>query len=150
MTSSLLDRFMAKVVKQANGCWLWVGAMATNGYGRFSVHRKLVPAHRWIYEHTHGLSVGSLQVCHKCDVKNCVNPEHLFAGTQSDNMQDASRKKRIRGQNLTHCLRGHPFTEENTIPQHSGGRKCRICQRLNQHRYDAKRRGYAAIQESKP
>ena len=92
----LEERFFDFVFPEPNsGCWLWVGGLAGNGYGRFSIgNRKTVPAHRFSYELVHGPIPVSLNACHKCDVRCCVNPEHIFPGTQCENMADMVQKGR--------------------------------------------------------
>ena len=92
----LEEKFMQKVemIPEA-GCWLWTGAPNDKGYGRFCVDRKPVLAHRWSYSHFVRPIPGGMVVCHRCDTPACVNPSHLFVGSQADNVRDASRKKRI-------------------------------------------------------
>jgi hypothetical protein len=87
----LIERFESSFDKQENGCWLWKEKL-DRGYGKFRIGSFLYPAHRfsyWIYRE----NPGDLYVCHKCDIKNCVNPEHLFLGTAQDNINDAINKK---------------------------------------------------------
>lgn len=110
-------------------CIEWRGAKAS-GYG--SINRAGLPrfAHRWAYEKFYGPVPAGLSVLHKCDNPPCINPLHLVAGTQSDNIADCSRRGRHYNGKKTHCRRGHEYTAENT--RFSGprqGRKCRTCER---------------------
>jgi len=88
------QRFWKKVEKTSS-CWLWTGARFSNGYEAFRLRGKQRRAHIVIFEWTNG-STSDLRVCHTCDVKHCVNPEHLFLGTQSDNIRDMFSKGRQR------------------------------------------------------
>ena len=96
--SPLINRFMSKVeMLPLIGCWLWTGATDSSGYGLMSSQRGKAPyrSHRIAYE----LFVGDIPegnvVRHICDNPNCVNPNHLEAGTQKDNALDTSRRKRL-------------------------------------------------------
>ncbi len=81
--------------KRGEGCWEGVGAKGTRGYGDFYIPRKGYRAHRIAYLLTHGTVEVGLLVCHTCDNPSCVNPDHLWTGTQKENMQDAKSKGRI-------------------------------------------------------
>lgn len=90
---------------QKNGgdsCWIWMGSLGTNGYGQFGGKR----AHRIAYETANGPLPAGLYVCHRCDNPRCVRPEHLFLGTQRDNIHDAMRKGRMafQGRPLAHTI----------------------------------------------
>jgi hypothetical protein len=87
------SRFWSQVCK-TDGCWLWQGDISTRGYGRFSMGMGKILAHRFAYELTYGLILPGLFCCHHCDVRLCVRPDHLFLGTQKDNLVDMSRKGR--------------------------------------------------------
>jgi hypothetical protein len=76
------------------GCWLWNGPVCKDGYGKVKRFGKTLRAHRVFYEaHVAPIPEGLL-VLHRCDTPKCVNPEHLFVGTQLDNERDKDRKKR--------------------------------------------------------
>jgi len=83
---------------ESNGCWLWIGDVTNRwGYGRFGPGRKVRLAHRVSYIAFNGQIPTGLRVLHTCDVPRCVNPAHLFLGTDTDNMRDMASKGRIRG-----------------------------------------------------
>jgi len=90
----LPERFLSFIDKQENDCWLWTGAKNPSGYGMFTIGRKLKLAHRISWEFTYGFEPESLAVCHRCDTRNCVNPEHLFLGDSKDNALDKMKKGR--------------------------------------------------------
>lgn len=92
-------RFMAKVRKDESGCWIWTAGKLADGYGQFWYGGTTVRAHRASYEiHFGHIPDGSgyhgACVCHRCDVRLCVNPEHLFLGTHGDNVRDMYAKGR--------------------------------------------------------
>lgn len=97
-------KFWAKVdVKGPDDCWEWTGHIKKNGYGQSSLginEGRTRLAHRLSYEIANGEVDPSLLVCHKCDNRKCVNPNHLFTGTYSDNMKDCSAKGKIYGKAL--------------------------------------------------
>lgn len=94
----IAERLMAKILKSDNGCWLWQGDKNSHGYGRLGegggAPQKLLLAHRVSHQCFVGPIPKGIFVLHRCDVPACVNPEHLFLGTLSDNTQDSLSKGR--------------------------------------------------------
>lgn len=91
-----IDWFNARYEIDTNGCWIWKGAPAKSGYG-VMYHKGIggcMLAHRASYTLHKGSIPDGLLVCHKCDVRTCVNPDHLFLGTHKDNTQDKIKKGR--------------------------------------------------------
>lgn len=91
------ERFESKFSK-SEGCWEWLGWLDEDGYGVFwdSIEKKSVRAHRYSYEREFGPLKKNF-ACHSCDNPKCVRPSHLFAGTNSDNMEDKAAKSRTGG-----------------------------------------------------
>lgn len=87
------ERFWPRVSKTPT-CWLWQGGKSPKGYGKFWIANKDIRAHRQAWVFTHGPIPIGLVVCHRCDIPSCVNPEHLFLGTQDDNVRDCVIKGR--------------------------------------------------------
>lgn len=133
MGSSAADRerFWANVSKRPHpkGCWE-CQKTTTYGYGRTYIDRISIQAHRFSYFIHHGTLYENLMVCHGCNNKPCVNPDHLFLGTMADNVTDAVHQGRHAEANKTHCPNGHEYTPENTYSKADGtSRRCKICTR---------------------
>jgi hypothetical protein len=84
--------YLNQFINKTDGCWLWTGRKI-EGYGVLP-EKKTTRAHRKVFELVHGPIPSGLLVCHKCDIRSCVNPDHLFLGTHTDNAHDRVKKGR--------------------------------------------------------
>lgn len=114
------------------GCAEWQGYRDPDGYGMFRwakrYGRRVMRAHRVVYELRHGPIPAGMEVLHRCDNPPCTTDAHHRLGTQADNQRDMSSKGRNHHSVKTHCRNGHPFDGRNTIRRSdNGGRKCRAC-----------------------
>lgn len=132
-------------------CWLWTGAITSDGYGKCRPESDSWLAHRVAWTVARGEIPEGLCVCHKCDVRACCNPSHLFLGTNTDNVMDRCAKGRSARNTKTRCSRGHELVEGNlhwsTDASSISGRSrtCLTCRRANQHKYQ--REYYVANRE---
>lgn len=126
-----IDRFEA-FLKEENDCWIWQGAKDGKGYGFFYFKGFHWKAHRWSYWYFKDEHPSKLHVCHECDNPSCVNPNHLFLGTNFENSIDMLKKRRFYNQKKTHCPSGHPYKGNNLLVIHTSSglgieRQCRFC-----------------------
>ena len=132
------------VIRPKTRCWHWTGPR--NIYqGKFEYPRYGdIKAHRAVYELVNGPLQKGQFVCHTCDRPQCVNPDHLFAGTHIENMLDMKVKGRNPRSLKTHCPHGHVYDEKNTrwIHDRSGvvRRNCKACEVIRQRNRRAKKR----------
>ena len=146
-------------VSNEEDCWEWTASRTRNGYGRLSFEGRFFVAHRFLwmnYAEVTESEIRDLDICHHCDNRACVNPDHLFAASRSANMIDASHKKKLWNQNRTpppfgnskinsqktHCKFGHPLSGVNLRIEGTKKRqrRCLTCSRLKQLLFQRERR----------
>lgn len=129
------ERFWKRVAKTEE-CWLWTGYVNPNGYAQMGVgkYEKVYVHHVSFEMHVGPIPEGAV-IRHRCDVRHCVRPDHLVAGTQQDNINDMWERKRAHYQQRDACIHGHRYTPE-TVYMNGNKRVCKICRRA----IDKKRR----------
>ena len=137
----LFCRFANSYEIKEDGCWNWERSIRSKlPYGSIRLNGKHLVAHRYSWELSNGKIPYGIYVLHKCDNPSCVNPDHLFLGTQGDNNRDCIEKNRNFNKLKTRCINGHEFNKKNTHfylkKDGKTQRKCRACSRdLNNAAY---------------
>jgi len=140
-----MERFYEKVMPEPmSGCWLWMACTNNQGYGRFKIDGKMQMAHRSSYKIHVGPIPDELCILHKCDTPGCVNPEHLFPGTNADNVRD--RENKGRGNSLCGEDQGNAKLTKNDVRDI---RTKRMNQREFAEIYGISRQNVSAIQLNK-
>lgn len=134
----LIDKLLKRRIIVGK-CWRFKGAHDTGGYGQLSFCGKLHLVHRLSAYISLCFDLNSKAlICHRddlCKFKDCWNPLHIYIGNGSTNQLDSIRKGTHNFANITHCLNGHEFTEENTYNMKGGGRECRKCGNKRRQEY---------------
>jgi hypothetical protein len=126
-------RIQKRLQKVESGCWLYTGHIHPFGYVQISYHSQRERAHHIVYRATKGPIPDGMVVMHSCDVRHCLNPDHLSLGTQSENIIDAVKKGRQFHRAKTHCPAGHAYAEHAYFHmtkdprQATPWRTCKMC-----------------------
>ena len=126
-----LQRFHSKIELNTNGCHNWIGAKNTFGYGEFMLTAGTKKSHRISFMLHKGKITEGLVIDHLCKNTSCVNPEHLEAVTQKENIR---RGNSDYNKHKTHCPQGHEYNKENTY-FYKYGRSCKPCKIQNNREY---------------
>lgn len=124
----LPEHIWIKISVEGDGCWKWHGYRNVGGYGVIRAGGFNQVAHRLIYKRLVGPIGRGLVLDHLCRVRRCVNPLHLEPVSQRENVLRGKAQQAINARK-THCLNGHPFSEENTHLTKRNQRQCKICKR---------------------
>lgn len=136
LTQILRDR----VEVSSNGCWIWRGVRGqkpfdpTKRYAAMRMSNQRVLMHRWIYQQLRGPIPEGKVLDHLCRTPGCVNPDHLEAVTERENILRGVSSV-AQNARKTCCSKGHPFDEANTYISKSGGRTCKTCNRDSARAY---------------
>ena len=150
VSESLLCKVQNRIERLPwSGCWIWMGATNRAGYAKASnafTGQKTRIVHRAILQEQLGVQLPiNIYACHSCDVPSCINPAHIWPGTQLDNLRDAINKGKKIGSDgafnarKTHCPYGHEYTQKNTRMK-SGTRQCKACHKVRLRDWKRKQR----------
>lgn len=141
----MINKILARCIKE-DSCLVWIGCFQKSGkngqalYPSISFKGKTKRGNRLVWSLLNGDIPNGLCICHSCDNTKCLNPDHLFAASHSENMQDKIKKGRDHNLKKKWCINGHEFSKDNTIIRKDGARSCRQCMRKYWNRFDAKNR----------
>jgi hypothetical protein len=116
--ADVFRRFFEKL-ELINECWVWLGSTNKDGYGLFHLSGKMRSAHRTSYELHIGSIPSGMEIDHLCNMRACVNPQHLEIVTREENLRRMMERK-------TNCVNGHDYLLYSKVNA-SGNRECTIC-----------------------
>ena len=123
---NIISRFFQYVsIKEDGGCWLWVGSLSSNGYGKFKTR------YRFCYEIFKGEIGPGLQLDHLCRTRSCVNPDHLEPVSSRENIRRGENHVAKIMQSVF-CKRGHYLCKDNLIKTMRNYRRCKTCNNIYQ------------------
>ncbi len=122
------QRFLSKIVSDEIDCWQWQGAKEKNGYGKFTVGKVTMTAHRFAFDRFRGAIPNHLTCDHLCRNTSCVNPWHIELVTMRENLLRGNTFQ-ARNAAKRHCPKGHPYSGDNLYHIPTGGRGCKTCRR---------------------
>lgn len=147
----LLERFWAKVDRRGDDdCWVWTSVSRRNGYAEIYKDGIKRQATQVSWEIYNGVPFPrGMIACHTCDNPPCVNPKHIWPGTNADNSRDARDKGHLTmvkardkwalmRRNMTHCKNGHPLSGGNLYITTNGSRQCKKCSLAHKRKYKKK------------
>lgn len=125
-----------------SGCWIWMGSLDTSGYGQLTHKGQHMRAHRASFASFKNQQDRPLLVCHTCDVRACVNPDHLYSGDYKDNRRDMINRSGWAHPYAarTACFRGHEYQEGSFRISLDGSRACRVCHKEWKQAYRSKQK----------
>lgn len=138
-----MEKRLLPKIQVTGFCWLWTGPLTDKGYGQFRIQKRMVRAHRAVYEFLVGEPPDGLVGNHLCYVRHCVNPDHQEFVTQLENVHYSYSPAGINARK-THCKWGHELLGSNLYTKPTGQRICRTCK--NEEQNAARREGRRAYQ----
>lgn len=123
-----VERMLVVDVDTSGDCWLWTGPVGHNGYGKATVLKQTLLAHRVFFAHYKGPIPDGYQIDHLCKNRLCVNPAHLEAVTPNENNLRSESPSSMNAKKID-CVKGHPLSDENLYVTPDNRRQCKTCRR---------------------
>lgn len=129
------NRIICYMTEAESGCWLWSNSIDRDGYGRITINKRVIRAHRLFWELEHGTIPKGLVIDHICRTRNCVNPNHLRLATPRQNVLENSRSFVAINAQKKFCRAGHPYDKTYTSTEGYVERYCSTCHRNRVQEY---------------